>query len=229
MTATAPHVPRPRHRHSPRVRRLAREAGIDPDTVAGTGPNGRVRPADVVAGQGVGTGEAGVAEAVTYVGEIDLGGLPDAVGDRHAVVAAVVYALLHAVRRRRAVTDVEVESDGMRVLIPGAHDLTRVAIADRLWGPGRAVDMNVAGSPTELIVVDVADVAGDGGLLRVRRAPSGCVLSAVIGPTSVRAVTRSGPAGLPTIEFRPLALLAVSTAQPELADSLGPPWRLGDP
>ncbi|MFC8503034.1 biotin/lipoyl-containing protein [Pedococcus sp. NPDC057267] len=37
----------PRHRHSPRVRRLAREAGLDPDTVEGTGPRGRVTPEDV--------------------------------------------------------------------------------------------------------------------------------------------------------------------------------------
>ena len=37
----------PRHRHSPRVRRLAREAGLDPDTLDGTGPSGRVTPEDV--------------------------------------------------------------------------------------------------------------------------------------------------------------------------------------
>lgn len=39
----------PRHRHSPLVRRLAREAGIDLERIAGTGPAGRVRPADIVA------------------------------------------------------------------------------------------------------------------------------------------------------------------------------------
>lgn len=37
----------PRHRHSPRVRRLAREAGLDPDTLEGTGSRGRVTPEDV--------------------------------------------------------------------------------------------------------------------------------------------------------------------------------------
>ena len=40
-------VREPRHRHSPRVRRLAREAGIDPEQGGPTGPDGRVRPAEI--------------------------------------------------------------------------------------------------------------------------------------------------------------------------------------
>lgn len=39
----------PRHRHSPRVRRMAADHGITLDALAGTGPRGRVTPADVVA------------------------------------------------------------------------------------------------------------------------------------------------------------------------------------
>lgn len=57
--AIAPHLPggrppappggrRPRHAHSPRVRRLARERGLSPDDVAGTGPLGRVTRDDVL-------------------------------------------------------------------------------------------------------------------------------------------------------------------------------------
>jgi pyruvate dehydrogenase E2 component (dihydrolipoamide acetyltransferase) len=38
----------PRHRHSPRVRRLARQNGIDADVLAGTGPGGRVTPGDIL-------------------------------------------------------------------------------------------------------------------------------------------------------------------------------------
>ena len=37
----------PRHRHSPRVRRLARESGVDLERLIGTGPAGRVTVADV--------------------------------------------------------------------------------------------------------------------------------------------------------------------------------------
>jgi len=37
-----------RHRHSPLIRRLTREAGINVDRVVGTGPGGRVTRADVV-------------------------------------------------------------------------------------------------------------------------------------------------------------------------------------
>lgn len=36
-----------RHEHSPRVRRLAKRLGVDLGAVGGTGPGGRVRPADV--------------------------------------------------------------------------------------------------------------------------------------------------------------------------------------
>lgn len=48
VTSAAPVVGRvPRHRHSPLVRRLAREAGVDLHGVPGTGPGGRVTRADV--------------------------------------------------------------------------------------------------------------------------------------------------------------------------------------
>jgi pyruvate dehydrogenase E2 component (dihydrolipoamide acetyltransferase) len=38
----------PRHRHSPLIRRLARETGVHLDSLVGTGPGGRVSRADVV-------------------------------------------------------------------------------------------------------------------------------------------------------------------------------------
>jgi pyruvate dehydrogenase E2 component (dihydrolipoamide acetyltransferase) len=46
--ATSAVAVRPRHRHSPRVRRLALENGISADRLVGTGPAGRVTPADVL-------------------------------------------------------------------------------------------------------------------------------------------------------------------------------------
>lgn len=42
----------PRHRHSPRVRRLSDEHGVNPDLVAGTGPGGRVLAADMLRAAG---------------------------------------------------------------------------------------------------------------------------------------------------------------------------------
>jgi len=38
----------PRHHHSPLVRRLAQEAGLDPDSIVGTGPGGRATRSDLV-------------------------------------------------------------------------------------------------------------------------------------------------------------------------------------
>jgi len=43
-----PGVSGPRHRHSPRVRRLALEHGLALETIGGTRPGGRVSPADVL-------------------------------------------------------------------------------------------------------------------------------------------------------------------------------------
>jgi len=37
----------PRHRHSPLIRRLSKELGVDADSVAGSGPGGRVRADDL--------------------------------------------------------------------------------------------------------------------------------------------------------------------------------------
>ena len=204
----AMHVPR--HRHSPRVRRLAREAGIDPDAVAGTGPNGRVRPADVA------VAIAAVVDAssmpATYVAELDLSGIPNAMEDRLAVVASIAYALLRAVRRHLPITDIEVLSGDDRRLISSAHDLTRAAIAHRLDAP--STGHGHASSAAALTVID-SSKAGD--VLRVTPPRADCLLNAVIGPTVIRPTTCPGPAGLPTIEFHPAALLAVSTNSAQLA------------
>jgi hypothetical protein len=110
----------PRHRHSPRVRRLAREAGIDPDTIAGSGTGGRVRPADIAV--------AGIQPPVISITELDLCVIPNAVNDRPAVVGAIAYALLDAVRRHVPIVDVEIVSGARRVFIHDAHNLSHVAI-----------------------------------------------------------------------------------------------------
>ncbi|HET8766934.1 MAG TPA: biotin/lipoyl-containing protein [Pedococcus sp.] len=81
----------PRHRHSPRVRRLAREAGLDPDTIDGTGSSGRVTPDDVAraarAGEDARAGEPEPMTAPSAAAAGPAGGAPStsAAGTRHAV------------------------------------------------------------------------------------------------------------------------------------------------
>jgi pyruvate/2-oxoglutarate dehydrogenase complex dihydrolipoamide acyltransferase (E2) component len=214
VTGAALHVPR--HRHSPRVRRLAKEAGIDDlDAIEGTGPNGRVRPGDIV------------TRPVTYIADFDLAAVPNALEDRQAVVAAAAYALLRAVRRHQPITDIEVVSGGDRILIPRAHDLTRAAIADRLQitGPASAATTlsaatKASAATTGSAALTITDSSETNGVLRVAPPRPGCLISAVIGPTTVRPTTHPGLAGFPSIEFHPTALLAVSTNDARLSDSV---------
>jgi hypothetical protein len=62
----------------------------------------------------------------------------------------------------------------------------------------------------------VIDDSASGDVLRVTPPRADCLLNAVIGPTGIRSTTHAGPAGLPAIEFRPAALLAVSTNSAQL-------------
>ena len=112
----------PRHRHSPRVRRLAAEAGIDPDVVLGTGPNGRVRPGDVAAFVG--------ASAVlgTYVIELDLAAVPGAIGDRSVVVGEIAFGLVEGLRDHFPIVDVEIVSGDRRVFVHDGRNGERIVI-----------------------------------------------------------------------------------------------------
>ena len=77
MTSVVESGSRSRHRDTPRVRRLAREAGVDLSTVQPTGVHGRATPDDVAAaaarpGDLGATGHVtGVAPAGTVI-EVDL-------------------------------------------------------------------------------------------------------------------------------------------------------------
>ena len=102
MNPPAPVASGPRYRYSPRVRRLAAERGVDLDALVGTGPQGRVTPADVVRSADVGQlpdaparqravrqvapaahGGVPASAAVTQVSEVDLT-LVVALGERIA-------------------------------------------------------------------------------------------------------------------------------------------------
>jgi len=56
---------------APATRRLARELGLDLSRIAGTGPNGRIRPADVRAGERPATGPSSQAPPVLGVREVE--------------------------------------------------------------------------------------------------------------------------------------------------------------
>lgn len=143
MTTTVFRVPR--HRHSPRVRRLAAEAGIDPDSVVGTGPHGRVWPADIAAAAGESL------RTVTYVAEVGA-----RAAERAIVVGEIAYGLLDAVRRFVPVVDLELvsESDRRCLIQDGRGDRGRgvITVFDRQL-PGQPLIMSSVRSDRLLIAV----------------------------------------------------------------------------
>jgi pyruvate/2-oxoglutarate dehydrogenase complex dihydrolipoamide acyltransferase (E2) component len=117
----------PRHRHSPRIRRRARDWGIDVESVIGTGPVGRVTEDDLrAANSSPGPSAGGIA------------GLQVAVrtalaGDRDGLLAVAGASALAALRRCGVgVTSVGLTTDGGTAVVPGAHDLTVAALCRRL-------------------------------------------------------------------------------------------------
>lgn len=153
---TTPAAHRPRHRHSPRVRHRAREQGIDPDAVHGTGPGGRVTPADLaqaglaLAGLAVAAQRAqstavpdqspgppdepaparyATAEYATATVDLDVTGN---VATRSKMLAAVAVHALGALRRHSAVTDVVFQLQDGTVGVAAAHDLSCAAVGERV-------------------------------------------------------------------------------------------------
>lgn len=134
---------RPRHVHSPRVRRLAAEAGVDLGAVAGTGPGGRVTPADVLAAsprpvrpEPDQRSGAGLLPRTTVV-EVDV--TDEARREVGSALAPVVRAALAAVRDfpqfgagRDVAVNVDQDGRTRRRLIRDAADLNLPALADRL-------------------------------------------------------------------------------------------------
>lgn len=191
----------PRHRHSPRVRRLAHDAGVDLAVVGGTGPGGRVTPDDVaraVAAQPVAgpvaasvvarqAGAPGVARRSfrTLVAEVDVSpGFPDRAPDAAAGsipppgpgAAGLVVAVAGALRGHRT------------LLAQGQREGVHLAVS---WSSGsgdgaallaRADDLNVSG--VEQRLADGARSSVDPGEagLAVSLVQDGHVLFEVEGP-----------------------------------------------
>jgi pyruvate dehydrogenase E2 component (dihydrolipoamide acetyltransferase) len=102
----------PRHRHSPRVRRLAAESGVELDRLAGSGPGGRVTPGDIdrAAGAAAAQAESSPAPAAVLVDPVH----PTAAVN--SVVEVDLTALVALLERRAA----RVQSrDGARLTLTG--------------------------------------------------------------------------------------------------------------
>jgi pyruvate dehydrogenase E2 component (dihydrolipoamide acetyltransferase) len=151
-----------RHRHSPRVRRLAHNLGVSIDLVAGTGPAGRVRPDDVqrAATAMDSAGHVGYTAAqLTTVMEADVSSLALLIRDRGQRTAVFARATLEALRAYPQL-NATVAADGGSVSSPAAANLGIVVDTER----GAAVpvvrnagDLNLAGLTR--VVNDFADRA----------------------------------------------------------------------
>ncbi|MFY1694733.1 E3 binding domain-containing protein [Solwaraspora sp. WMMA2101] len=205
-----------RQQHSPRVRRLAGEHGVDLAGLRGTGPAGRVRPADVLAAaaQPV-TPSAAAAAAVPTAATV----LP--AGSGRTVAAALVEAQLGAVDDRpvgplaavallRALRRTPLaDTDGrhLAVLVDGADgrrgvrvlrdagDLNPAAVARRLADPDGLAEepSGTAGSAGDgpAPAVALCDSAAAGLLHEVPQLPAGLAAVVSVGapverPTVVR-------------------------------------------
>ena len=220
-TADGRAASRPRHTHSPRVRRLAETAGIDLSHVVGTGSNGRVSPADISAAD-ANTADMNTAvqqaqpaaadDVTTYIVELDLTSAVGRDGSRADALGTVAHALLAAVRRVSPVTDVEIVSaEGKGTgLIPRAHDLTQAALISRIeTGPAVA---STALGPTMAVI----DAAYAGSVFTVAGPAPDRLLSASLGPVESRPVARPGATGHPDISFRMVAFLGIGCRSADL-------------
>ena len=178
MTAVVESGSRSRHRDSPRVRRLAREAGVDLSTLQPTGAHGRATPDDVAAAARPGDPGAtshtpGAAPAGTVI-EVDLtavlraggagGGVLAEGGLSSTSVACVAEALARELASHPGLAGRPGAGSSSR---PGPDDVplgVAVETGDGLLVPivRRAADLTVAGLARRL--EDLSARAQDGEL-----------------------------------------------------------------
>ena len=212
---------RPRHRHSPRVRRLAADHGLEADALTGTGPSGRVTPDDVLraAAEPAAAVEPARAPAarggapVTSVVEVDVtaalrtAASAEAEGDLGllAVVTEAVAVALGShptLAARRDLAVVVRDLGGARtVLLRDAGDLGLAGIVRRL---GTADDDTARAAFT---------VTGSGhrGLLWQSPAlPAGQVAGLAVGAVTDRAVVVGTADGERSLGIRPVVTLVLA-------------------
>ncbi len=155
-TAARPGASAHRHRHSPRMRRLARDAGVDLRSVHGSGPAGRVVRGDVLnaagrldhgsdatfalpdAGRGLRSAMSAAPVSARAAGvavvEIDVTHLRPMDNPGSFLLAIVAAEAMRALRRQHltgsAAPGPELEVNGR--LIVGAGDLTAAALLRRI-------------------------------------------------------------------------------------------------
>lgn len=195
-----------RQQHSPRVRRLAGEHGVDLAGLRGTGPAGRVRPADVLAAAGRPvTPSAAAATAVPVAAVVPTAAVVAPAGSGRTVAAALVEAQLGAaddrpvgplaavalLRALRRTPLADADGRHLAVLVDGADgrrgvrvlrdagDLNPAAVARRLADPDALTEApsGTAGDGPAPAVA-LCDSAAAGLLHEVPQLPAG--LAAVV-------------------------------------------------
>ena len=152
---SAGHVPR--HRHSPLIRRLARDAGVDLDLLTGTGPGGRVTRADIA-------GRAAVASSAPTQREHTDRREPMTMSAQPTCVVEV--DLSGIVRRRR-----DTPTDGAPISLTAffveaaAHALRAIPLRNASINDGTIVHhpqhIGIAMDTNKGLIVPVIEDAGD--------------------------------------------------------------------
>lgn len=208
----------PRHRHSPRVRRLAAEADVDLRSVAGTGPSGRVTVDDVRRARSAAEHESAVVAAPATVGgpstivatltsviEVDV---TDALAREAPMTAHLARAVVDALAAVPAVhgeaghsVDLAVTGDGVCALLRDAGGFNLDGIVRRLGD-----DAAVPGPATFTIV----DAGHRGTLWESSAVPEGQVAVLTAGAAVERPSVVRRPDGERVVAVRAVAYLALT-------------------
>ena len=204
MTALRP----PRHRDSPRIRRRARDWGVELGDLVGTGPGGRVTEEDLRAATAtVPTAPAAMAPA-GGIAALQVALPPGPTPDRAALVAAVAVAALAGLRRRGVmVTTLGRTSLERTAVVDDAHDLTADALRRRLAD-------DPPDAPCQVRVVDADEVDAQVGLPR----PGERAVLAV-GAVRENVAVERGPEGLIGFVARAVVTITIAT-EPRLPESI---------
>ncbi|MCU1656664.1 MAG: hypothetical protein JWO57_1320 [Pseudonocardiales bacterium] len=209
-------IQRRRHVHSPRMRKLARDAGVDLDAVRGSGPSGRVVREDILRAASTQDAAAGpdhvappaaVAAGAfgVVVGEVDVTHLR-ALASRAGLIAVIAAETMRALRRQgAATTDVGESLDVDGILVEHAADLTVPAMLRRIAEGGRATS-----SPDDAPRVAIKSRAGDGLLLHLHPLDADRLLTVGVGAVVERPVVACLPDREHVIAVAALANVSVT-------------------